>query len=149
MSAQRSSTVLLWLTIVAAPGALAIETALRVAFFPEDFELVREFLRPMLTAAAWVLAGLAGLGALAGLSLQRRLVARRIAKLPEAANTAERRFRAAIGIFLLTTAVPQIPSIFATLCFTLGASIVPVVASIALTTVGVVLQAQRVPQLAA
>ena len=149
MAEERSSTALLWLTIVAAPGALALETGLRLLLFPEEFPLIREFLRPTLTPVAWGLAVAAGLGAAAGYALQTRLVAARIAKLPSDANTPERRLRAAIGIFLLTTALPQLPSIFATLCFTLGASLAPVGAAIALTTVGVVLQARRVSTLAA
>jgi len=148
MAEKRPSTTLLWLTIVAAPAALGLETGLRLLLFPPEFELIRDFLRPMLTPVAWGFAGVAALGAGLGLVLQRRLVEKRIGALEAAQSTRERRFQIAFGVFLLTTAVPQIPSILATFCFTFGASIVPVVAAIALTSVGVVGQALRVPKLA-
>lgn len=149
MAEKQPSTALLWLTIVAAPAALGIETGLRLLLFPDDFDLIREFLRPNLTPVAWGFAVVAGIGAVAGLVIQKKLVARRVAKLPEEANTLDRRYQAAFGVFLLTTAVPQIPSIFATFCFTFGSSIVPVIAAITLTSIGVVGQAVRVPKLAA
>jgi len=149
MPEKRPSTLLLWLTIVAAPGALALETGLRLLLFPAEFPLVRAFLRPTLTPIAWGIAIVAGLGAIAGVVLQGRLVAKQLGKLPDSANTLQRRYQVAFGVFLLTTAVPQIPSIFATFCFTFGASIVPVAASIGLTSLGVIAQALRVPKLAA
>ena len=102
----------------------------------------------MLTPVAWGFAVVAGLGAALGLVIQRRLIEKRIAKLPAEHSTRERRFQIAFGVFLLTTAIPQIPSIFSTFCFTFGASIVPVIVSITLTSVGVVGQALRVPKLA-
>ncbi|MCA9604098.1 MAG: hypothetical protein KC619_00765 [Myxococcales bacterium] len=149
MAEKRPSTTLLWLTIVAAPGALGLETGLRLLFFPDNFQLIRDFLNPMLTPVAWAFAAVAGLGAALGLFIQRRLIEKRIAKLPDEHNTHERRFQIAFGVFLLTTAVPQIPSIFATFCFTFGASLIPVLAAITLTSVGVVGQALRVPKLSA
>lgn len=149
MAEKAPSTSLLWLTIVAAPGALALETAIRLLFFPADFELIRELLEPTLTPVAWGVALFAGAGAALGIAIQRRVVERRIARLSEEESTQARRFQIAFSVFLLTTAVPQIPSIFATFCFTFGASLVPVLAAIALTSVGVVAQALRVPRLAA
>ena len=53
---RRPSTGLLWATIVAAPLALGFETLLRALLFPDDFELIRDFLRPTLTWVAWGLA---------------------------------------------------------------------------------------------
>jgi len=149
MADKKPSTTLLWLTIVAAPAALGLETALRLLLFPPEFELVRELLHPYLTVVAWLVALVAGIGAAVGLLVQRRVVQARIAKLPEAANTLERRYQVAFGVFLLATAIPQIPSIIATFCFMFGASIVPVLVAIGLTSVGVVGQALAVPKLAA
>lgn len=149
MADKRPATTLLWLTIVAAPAALAIETGLRLLLFPPEFELIRELLNPYLTIVAWLVALIAGVGAWVGLIVQRRVVHKRIAKLPEEANTLERRHQVAIGVFLLSTAIPQIPSIVATFCFMFGASIVPVLVAIALTSIGVIGQALAVPKLAA
>ena len=151
MSAKRpgGSTALLWLTVVASPAALAIETALRRLLFPDDFELIREFLESSLSWVAWGFVLLAGLGSAAGLWLQRKLFERRAGGLSDEANTTARREQLAVGVFLLTSAIPQIPSIFATFCFTFGASLVPVLVSIALTSVGVLGQAWQVRRLAA
>ncbi len=148
MAEKRPSTTLLWLTIVASPAALGLETGLRLLLFPPEFPLIREFLNPYLTPVAWVFAAIAGVGALLGLALQRRLVTKRVGKLPAEFNTRERRYQVAFGVFLLTTAVPQIPSIFSTFCFTFGADLLPVLVSIALTSLGVIGQALRVPKLA-
>jgi len=148
MAEKRPSTALLWLTIVAAPAALGLETGLRLLLFPAEFELVRELLNPYLTVVAWLVALVAGIGAAVGLVVQRRVVRKRIANLPEEANTLERRYQIAFGVFLLATAIPQIPSIVATFCFMFGASIVPVLVAILLTSVGVVGQALAVPKLA-
>ncbi|HJL15964.1 MAG TPA: hypothetical protein RMH99_09920 [Sandaracinaceae bacterium LLY-WYZ-13_1] len=144
---RRPSKALLWLTIVAAPAALAVETGLRLLLFPEDFELVRELLNPTLTPVAWVLGGVAGIAAWVGLLVQRRISRRRLAKLPADADD-EARFAAVFGVFLLTTAVPQIPAIFSTFAYMFGASLVPVLVGIGLCSVGVVAQALRVSSLA-
>ena len=144
---KRPSTVLLWATIVAAPAALGFETALRWLLFPDDFELFREFLHPYLTPVAWLFALAAAAGAAVGLVLQRKLAEKRIAALPADAPLGPR-YSAVTGVFLLTTVAPQLPSIVATFCFMFGSSIVPVLVAIGVTTVGVVLQALRVPTLA-
>lgn len=127
--------------------ALGFETALRLLLFPDDFAIVREFLNPYLTPVAWLLGGLAALGAWLGLALQRRLTTKRIAKLDSEA-TDDQRYAAGFGVFLLTSSVPQIPSILATITFTFGASLLPVLVGIALCSVGVVAQALRVGRLA-
>jgi hypothetical protein len=148
MAAKRPSNAILWLTIPAAPVALGLETALRLWLFPDDFELVRELLRPMLTPVAWVFGALAALAGLGGLALQRRLSAKRLAKFPPGAPLAARH-GAVTGVFLLTSSVPQIPAVLATLTYMFGASLVPVLVGVGLCTAGVVGQALRVPSLAA
>ena len=144
---ERPSTLLLWATIVAAPAALGLETVLRRLLFPDEFELVREFLRTALTPVAWVFVALAVVGAAAGLVLQRSLAIQRLSRLPPDAPLSAR-YGAVVGVFLLTTVLPQLPSILVTFCFMFGSSIVPVLVGIAVTTVGVVLQALRVRTLA-
>ena len=144
---RRPSTGLLWATIVAAPLALGFETLLRALLFPDDFELIRDFLGPTLTWVAWGLAGLAVVGSLLGTSLQRRMAKQRLSALDGEATLAQR-FAALSGIFLLTTALPQIPSLLATLCFMFGSELMPVLAALTITTAGVVAQAVAVPRLA-
>jgi membrane protein YqaA with SNARE-associated domain len=148
MSRKPASPAILWLTILAAPVALGFETLLRSLLFPPDFEVMRAFLEPALTPLAWVLGGAAGLAALAGLALQRRLAERRLARLPEHASEPVRQ-RELLGVFLLTASVPQIPAVLSTFAFMFGASLWPVLVGIALCSVGVVGQAMRVRSLAA
>lgn len=147
MAEKRPSKAMLWLTILAAPVALAVETGLRLLIFPEEFELVREFLAPILTPVAWALGAVAAIAGFAGLFLQRRMTDRRLAKLPAGAE-AGARYQAVFAVFLLTTSVPQIPALLATFAYMFGASIVPVLVGVGVCSVGVVSQALRVPRLA-
>lgn len=147
MSSAKRPKAVLWLTIVAAPGALAIETALRKLLFPAEFEEVREFLEPTLTPFGWGLAAFAAFGAALGLVVQRHVANRRLARLPDDA-TVDQRYREIFAVFLLTTAVPQIPALLSTFVFMFGASIWTVSTAIAFCSVGVVAQALRVPAMA-
>jgi hypothetical protein len=147
MAAKRPSKAVLWLTILAAPVALVVETGLRLLIFPDDFELVRGFLNPMLTPVAWVLGVVAGVAGFAGLGLQRRMSAKRLGKLPPGAGVSDR-YQAVFAVFLLTTSVPQIPALLATFAYMFGASLVPVLVGVGVCSVGVVSQALRVPRLA-
>jgi hypothetical protein len=47
-------------------------------------------------------------------------------------------------VFLLAASVPQVPSVLASICYTLGSSIWPVAAAMVVSTLGVVLQSVRV-----
>ncbi len=132
---------IVYLTVLAAPVALAFETLLRHLLFPSEFEEVRAFFEPTLTPIAWVLCILAALASLAGVVLQRRLVRSRLERMPEA-DAAARRGQI-VGVFLLTASVPQIPSVFSTLAFTLGASLAPVLVGIGIASAGVIVQAIR------
>lgn len=138
---------MLWLTIIAAPAALGFETGLRLLLFPADFELIREFLNPTLTPVAWLLGAVAALASFGGLFVQRRLAEKRLSALPPDASF-DLRYRAVFGVFLLTTAIPQIPAIFSTLTFMFGASLIPVLVGIGVSSVGVVSQALRVESIA-
>lgn len=136
------------MTTVAAPLALALETLMRKLLFPflmgDDFELVREFLSPMLTPVAWALCAVAILASFAGLALHTRLVARAIARLPAAKRELPaERARAEVSAFLIAASVPQIPCILSTVTYTLGAQLLPVLVSVAVASVGVFAQALR------
>lgn len=144
---KRPSRLLYGATIVAAPIALAFETVLRLILFPPEFEDIRMILRPHLTPWAWGLTGLAALMMLAGFWVQTQVTRARLSR-PRELDNLDIRTRIAFGVFLLTTAVPQIPAILSTFTFMFGAEIWPVVASIAVCSVGVVGQALRVGALA-
>jgi len=146
VAAERPRAVL-WLTILAAPGALVVETALRKLIFPPEFDEVRAFLEPMLTPVGWGMAAVAAIGAALGLVVQRRVALKRLARLPDTA-TVDDRYREIFAVFLLTTAVPQIPALLSTFVFMFGASVWTVIAAIAFCSVGVVAQALRVPAMA-
>lgn len=147
MASARPSRAILYLTIAAAPIALAFETLLRHLLFPPEFDEFRAFLEPVLTPIAWALGLVAGAASLVGLALQRRFAAKRLARLPAEADFAAR-YGQVLAVFLLTASVPQIPAIFSTFAFMFGASIWPVLAGIAICSVGVVMQALRVGALA-
>ena len=138
----RGRGALIALTAAAAPAALALETLLRWSIFPDDFELVRELLRPTLTIVAWVLCAVCAIAALVGIGVQQRLGARAVAKLG-AARSDDRVSRARLGGFFLAASIPQVPAVLATFAFMLGASIVPVLVAIAIVTVAVVALAVR------
>jgi membrane protein YqaA with SNARE-associated domain len=147
MAAKRPSRSLLFLTVLAAPAALAFETVLRKLLFPPEFEEVRSLLEPLLTPVGWAIAVVAAIASLVGLRVQRAMAQKRIAKLRDRED-ADARYREVFGVFLLTTAVPQIPAILSTFTFMFGATLWPVLASVAVSSVGVVAQAFRIPVLA-
>ena len=136
------------MTTIAAPVALAFETLLRKLLFPllmgDDFDLVRDFLRPTLTPFAWALCAVALLASLAGFALRGALVARALARLPaeKRALPAERE-RVELLAFLFAASVPQLPCVASTLLFTLGAELLPVLAAVGIASVGVLAQAVR------
>jgi hypothetical protein len=147
MAQKRPSPLMLWLTIVAAPAALGFESLLRILLFPPEFEEFRDIVRPLLTPVAWLMVGVAALAVIVGMSLQRRLAAGRVAKLKPPVD-GDAVFRTVFSVFLLTVAVPQIPAILSTFLFTFGASLYPVIASVSVSSIGVVAQALRMKGLA-
>jgi hypothetical protein len=139
--------VLLALTVVAAPCALVLESLLRGLLFPPDFDEFRGFLRPYLAPVGWALCALALAMTAAGLPLQSRMVARRLARLPEAAPP-DARYREALSVFMVTAAIPQLPAVASTIAYMLGAPAVPVMVGVTVSTAGVLAQALRVRPLA-
>lgn len=145
--AKGSSRAMLSLTVLAAPAALGFETLLRALLFPPDFEIFREFLRPVLTPLAWVLGLIAAAASLAGLAFQRASAEKRIARLPRDADD-DARYGQVLGVFMLTAAIPQVPAILSTFAFMFGASLLPVLVGVGLCSAGVLGQALRVSSLA-
>jgi hypothetical protein len=138
---KREGTGVVLMTVLAAPVALAFETAVRLAVFPPELSEVRDALRPALTPWAWAIAGLAATLAVVGVVAQKKIVARRVARIPEAERTPERVARARLGAFLFAASIPQVPSVIGTVMFTMGASLVPVLVCIGVVTVAVCAQA--------
>lgn len=124
---------------ISAPIALGIETLMRTQVVARilgpSLDEVRGFFSPELTRLAWAMvAATVGAGVLGVLLMQ--LVARRIATEPDPAIRASKlRDR-----LLLLTSIPQIPAIFATLCFTAGAGILPVLVAMGVSTAFVLIQ---------
>lgn len=124
---------------ISAPLALGIETLMRTQVIARilgpSLDEVRGFFSPELTRLAWamvvatVVAG--GLGILI-----TQMAARRIATEPDPKIRA-RKLRDRL---LLLTSIPQIPAIFATLCFTAGARLFPVIVAMAVSTAFVLIQ---------
>ena len=131
------------LTALAAPAALGFETLLRGLLFPDDFEILRAYLREPLTLVAWALVGLCVVLALLGSALQRRLGDRATARLPADRRTPEGEARARLGAFMLAASVPQVPAVLCTVAFMMGASLTPVLVAMAIVTVAVVVQGVR------
>lgn len=131
--------VLVAATVLAAPVALAFESALRWLVFPPDFETVRAFFEPVLTPVAWLLALLSALAGVGGALAHRAIVARRIAKLGPAPLTAQVE-AVRNQVFLITASIPQLPTIASTFAFMFGASVVPTLVGVAICTVSVTAQ---------
>ena len=141
-SNPRGRATVVVLTLIAAPLALALETALRTLLFPPEFAEVRVLLEPGLTPVAWWVFALAWPVGAVGVGLQRRLADRKLARIPRGADPGIRA-RAFIGAFFLSASIVQIPAIVATLLFMLGASLTPVVATMGVATVAIAIQAVR------
>ena len=135
---------------VSTPLALAAETGLRQIMFPPEFDDVRMWLRPSITPWMWICAPLALVVTPLGYKLQKWLVARALAKLPEARRTDDERRDCELDALLLSTSVPQFPALFATFGFMFGSALLPVAVAMATATLGViavgVLVARRIPK---
>ena len=120
----------------AAPIAFVFELALRTLLFPPEFELLRAELRPTSTSVAWVLLALCVPSVPLGMLAKRALVRSELAKLRE--PSAQRRARVELEALLLATSIPQLPALLATLTFMFGSALLPVLITLAVSTLGVV-----------
>ncbi len=147
-AARQGKRFLVAVTTLAAPLALGFETLFRKLLFPllmgDDFELVRGFLRPLLTPVAWALGLLALAMTLVGWALHAMLAARALARLPaeKRALPAERE-RAELRAFMVAASVPQLPCVLATFTFMFGAALLPVLVAVGLGSLGVCVLALR------
>jgi hypothetical protein len=136
---EKGPLLLVALTVVAAPIALAFESLLRWLMLPPEFEEIRFWLQPIMTPIAWGLVALSALTGVVGLLLQRAIVRRRIAKLGEH-DTPIQREHVRNQVFLVTASIPQLPTIASTFAFMFGASLVPTLVGVTICTVSVLVQ---------
>ncbi|MCA9581473.1 MAG: hypothetical protein KC416_06740 [Myxococcales bacterium] len=124
------------LTASAVPFAMAMESVLRRMFFPPEFEDLREALRPILFWFAWANVGVTALAIpIAGrtfTALQQRAKDRSVDS-----------GGALLATFLTASSIPQVPSLFATFLFMLGAPLGPVAVSILTGTGAIAALARR------
>lgn len=124
----------------AVPIAYAMETAVRALLtMPPEILWLREQLQPFLTRVAWWLFGASFPAALLGLWVQRVMARRMLARLPPEATPAQAE-RAELEAYFLASSVPQIPALLATVTSLGGGSPGPVVATLVVSTIGVVAQ---------
>lgn len=124
----------------AAPIAYAMETALRALLvMPPEIIWLRGELGPLLTGVAWWLFVASFPVALLGLWVHRAMTRRALARLPPEATPAAAE-RAEMDVYFLASSVPQIPALLATLTSIGGGSPWPVVATLVVSTIGVVAQ---------
>lgn len=132
----RSRTLLIAATAIAAPLAFTLETFIRTTFFPNAFSEIREVLGAYFTDAAWLLVGLTLIAAVGGVFAQSRLLLR-------AREKAQHGIDPQLGAFFLAATIPQLPAILATVASMFGAATMPVLLTLAISTLGVLLQATR------
>lgn len=120
------------------PLAVAIESVVRRSMMPPEFEEVRAWLEPSVTPWMWITPFVAALGIPVGLRLQRWFVRRNLARLPDHRRTPSTEATAVIDAMLLSTSVPQVPAVVATLGLLMGSALLPVLVATGVATVGVV-----------
>ena len=130
-------------TVVAIPMTLALESVLRDAFMPRDFDEVRLFLRPEMNVVAWTAATMTFVLGVTGLAMFERLASRATMRLPEDRGTATRIAGARIGVFALVASIAQVPGLFSTVALMLGADWLPVIVGVLVSTAVVVAQGLR------
>lgn len=130
----RSRLVLVTLVVTAVPVAWGVETGLRAAFFPPDFEELRGMLRPALTVVARGLVLATLVFPWVSHVLMRWLVHRRLRVLPS--RRPDLRVGVRLMAFLAASSLVQIPGVLATFAFMFGAELRPVVGAVALSTMG-------------
>lgn len=137
MTLRRQTWLILALVALSTPLALVAETYLRRLMFPPEFEEVRAFLEPSLELPVWSLLSLVVLTTWFGIRGQHRRVKRRMAARPPEEQTQYFRDKDTFDSLVLFTSLPQVPAILATFCYMVGASLVPVLANMLASTIGV------------
>lgn len=124
---------------VSTPLAVVFETLLRRWLMPPELEEVRAWWEPSVTPWMWLMPPLALVGIPLGLALQRWLVRRNVAALPEHRRTPAAEAKAVLDAMLLSTSVPQVPAVLATMGLLVGSRPAPVLVATAIATAGVLL----------
>lgn len=120
------------------PLAMLVEAGMRRLTFPPEFDEVRLWLRPAITPWTWIAVPLGVVAIPLAAAVQRWLVARSLAKLPEARRTEAERVSCEYDAMLLSTSITQLPAVLATVAFMFGAALPPVATAMAIATVGVI-----------
>lgn len=120
------------------PLTLVVETVIRRLVMPPDFEEIRAWLRPQVTPWVWgaVLPATVLMTAF-GIWLQRWLFRRELHRLCARLPADQAHAKAQFEALMLSTSAPQLPAVAGTVCFMLGADLLPVLATIGAATAGV------------
>ena len=137
-SARGRALVVVAFVAISTPLAVAIESLWRRSMMPPEFEEVRAWLEPSVTPWMWLTPFAAALGIPLGLRLQRWLVRRNLARLPAHRRAPVHEATAVIDAMLLSTSVPQVPAVLATLGLLIGSALLPVLVATGVATVGVI-----------
>lgn len=122
---------------VSAPLALGMESLLRTLLFPPEFDEMRAFLQPGATSVAWGLGVVTGAASLLAWVLAKKWIPSRLeAAMPSGDEKTIR--RAFLDRLMIACSIPQVPAIGATMCFMVGASLEPVLVSMAISTLAIV-----------
>lgn len=144
---------LLLFIAVSVPLAVVLETVLRGLLFPPEFDEVRAVVGPRLETPAWVCVGLTAVLAIVGFVLQRRMCSKalRLLTSDELSERDRKRLtgfgpeksmsRMVLDKLFLTTSLPQLPALVATLFYMFGAPLGPVLAAMLISSAAVVGQA--------
>jgi hypothetical protein len=122
---------------VSTPLAVVVETVLRRYIMPPEFDEVRAWLRPTITPWMWAAPLFAAIGVPLGLRLHHWLVKRGLARIPAHRRNAATEANAVTDAMLLSTSVPQVPAVVATLGLLMGSALPPVLVATGVATVGV------------
>lgn len=136
---QPSLRVIVLLIALSAPLALGIETLFRVHVLARilgpALDEVRTFFSPTTTRVAWLLVGATVVAGFVGIAVTRAVV-RKLLHEPDPVQRARRLTDRTI----LLTSIPQVPAVLATLCFTAGAQLLPVLLAMLVSTAFVLVQ---------
>jgi len=148
-SARGRALVVVAIVAISTPLAIVFETVARRWMMPPEFEEVRAWLEPSVTPWMWLTPFAAALGIPLGLRLQRWLVARNLARIPDHRRSPVTEATAVSDAMLLSTSVPQVPAVLATLGLLIGSAPTPVLLATAVATAGVlvigVVSTRRLP----
>ena len=143
MDIRRTTWLMIGVITVSTPLALAAESFLRKLMFPPEFEEVRAYLRPALEWPTWSLLSLVLLTTYAGVRGMERRIERRMGKRPAQEQTQRHRDKETLDAIVMFSTLPQVPGILATLCFMVGAPLLPVAVNMLAATLAVLLLGLR------